>query len=270
MTRRRSTSPVPSRRRAGAVADNLVLKAVSGAAPARDGLQGRALSSAKNIPVAGGLGGGSADAAAALRLLARVNDLPPGDARLPRRRSAVGADVPVCLDPRPRVMRGIGERALARRSICRSLPAVLVNPGVPLSTRDVFAGLSGRRRGKPRIFPPCRAMPRRTFDYLKVDGNDLTAAGDRARAGRRRGARRLSGLPGAALCAPCRARARPALPCLPRRRRPRQRRGACNPKTRNGGCKAPASAGNLKNTPIERNRCQYRALPVGRRAQGVL
>ena len=63
----------------------------------------------KRLPVAAGLGGGSADAAAALRLLARANRLALDDPRLLAAARATGADVPVCLDPRPRMMRGIGE-----------------------------------------------------------------------------------------------------------------------------------------------------------------
>ena len=63
----------------------------------------------KRLPVAAGLGGGSADAAAALRLLARQNGLPPDDPRLFAAARATGSDVPVCVDPRARIMRGVGE-----------------------------------------------------------------------------------------------------------------------------------------------------------------
>ena len=77
----------------------------------------------KNLPAAAGLGGGSSDAAAALRLLARMNDLALDDARLHAAARATGADVPVCLDPRPRIMRGIGDDAVgaarAAAAACR-------------------------------------------------------------------------------------------------------------------------------------------------------
>src|SRR5205807_1726922 len=95
----------------------------------------------KNIPVAAGLGGGSADAAAALRLLAQANNLATDDPRLIEAAGATGADVPVCLDPRPRLMRGIGDILSAPLELPR-LFAVLVNPGVVVATRDVFAALA--------------------------------------------------------------------------------------------------------------------------------
>jgi 4-diphosphocytidyl-2-C-methyl-D-erythritol kinase len=89
--------------------------------------------------VAAGLGGGSADAAAALRLLAHANNLALDDPRLYEASREIGADVSVCLDPRPRVMRGIGE-ILSEPLDLPPLPAVLVNPGVALPTKSVFAG----------------------------------------------------------------------------------------------------------------------------------
>ena len=90
--------------------------------------------------MAAGLGGGSADAAAALRLLARANRIALDDPRLMAAARATGADVPVCLDPRPRLMRGIGEILSAPLDLPR-LPAVLVNPRVAVPTKDVFAAL---------------------------------------------------------------------------------------------------------------------------------
>jgi 4-diphosphocytidyl-2-C-methyl-D-erythritol kinase len=93
----------------------------------------------KNLPVAAGLGGGSADAAAALRLIARANDLRPGDPRLYEAARATGADVPVCLDPRSRVMSGIGDE-LSEALTLPPLPALLVNPGAAVPTKQVFAG----------------------------------------------------------------------------------------------------------------------------------
>ena len=71
----------------------------------------------KRLPVAAGLGGGSTDAAAALRLLAAHNRIALDDARLMAAARATGADVPVCLDPQPRLMRGIGE-VLSRPLSC--------------------------------------------------------------------------------------------------------------------------------------------------------
>ena len=104
------------------------------------------------MPVAAGLGGGSADAAAALRLVGAGQQScarrPAASRRRPR---ATGADVPVCLDPRPRLMRGIGEMLSAPLPLPR-LSAVLVNPGVALSTKVVFSGWT--RSADPR--PPIR------------------------------------------------------------------------------------------------------------------
>jgi 4-diphosphocytidyl-2-C-methyl-D-erythritol kinase len=126
---------------AGNLADNLVLKAARELARLAGGVVLGRFALVKDLPVAAGLGGGSADAAAALRLLARANGLAPDDARLSAAARATGADVPVCLDPRPRVMRGIGEILSAPLDL-PPLPAVLVNPGVPLATRDVFAAFA--------------------------------------------------------------------------------------------------------------------------------
>jgi len=129
----------PSAAEAGGGDDNLVLKAARAlAARCPDVILG-AFGLDKRLPVAAGLGGGSSDAAAALRLLARANGLPGDDPRLYAAARATGADVPVCLDPRPRIMRGVGEVLSAPLSL-PPLPAVLVNPGVALATKAVFAG----------------------------------------------------------------------------------------------------------------------------------
>jgi 4-diphosphocytidyl-2-C-methyl-D-erythritol kinase len=125
----------------GAVADNLVLKASRALAEQVPGLKLGRFSLSKRLPVAAGLGGGSADAAAALRLLARENGIALDDPRLTQAARATGADVPVCLDPRVRLMRGIGDVLSAPLTLPRQF-AVLVNPGVAVATRAVFAALS--------------------------------------------------------------------------------------------------------------------------------
>lgn len=159
--------------RSGLVADNLVLKAIDALRQHIAGLKAGRFRLEKNIPVAAGLGGGSADAAAALRLIARANDVALDDPRLMTAARAVGADVPVCLDPRPRVMRGVGE-LLSGPLELPVLPAVLVNPGVPLATRDVFDKFLGGQSGGGLDDVP------RTLDalieWLKQHGNDLTPA----------------------------------------------------------------------------------------------
>lgn len=126
---------------AGAAEDNLVLKAARALAERIGGLKVGRFELEKELPVAAGLGGGSSDAAAALRLLARVNSLSLDDERVRDAARATGADVPVCLDPKPRVMRGIGE-ILSRPVALPKLAAVLVNPGVAVPTKDVFAALA--------------------------------------------------------------------------------------------------------------------------------
>jgi 4-diphosphocytidyl-2-C-methyl-D-erythritol kinase len=129
----------PGAAAAGGGDDNLVHKAARALAARRPGLVIGAFDLDKRLPVAAGLGGGSSDAAAALRLLAEANGIARDDADLYVAARATGADVPVCLDPRPRIMRGIGERLSAPLAL-PPLPAVLVNPGVALPTKAVFAG----------------------------------------------------------------------------------------------------------------------------------
>ena len=136
----------PLRAECGPAADNLVLKAAGALAARVFDLKIGHFTLIKRIPVAAGLGGGSADAAAALRLLAQANGLSPDDPRLHEAARATGADVPVCLDPRPRIMRGAGELLSAALEL-PPLPAVLVNPGVALPTRDVFEAFDKSQAG---------------------------------------------------------------------------------------------------------------------------
>ncbi|MBV8851392.1 MAG: 4-(cytidine 5'-diphospho)-2-C-methyl-D-erythritol kinase, partial [Methylobacteriaceae bacterium] len=124
----------------GADADNLVLRAAHELARRVDGLRIGAFHLAKRLPVASGIGGGSSDAAAALRLLARHNDLTLTDAPVGEAARATGADVPVCLAPSARLMSGMGER-LSEPLKLAPLFAVLVNPGVAVETRAVFSRL---------------------------------------------------------------------------------------------------------------------------------
>jgi 4-diphosphocytidyl-2-C-methyl-D-erythritol kinase len=130
----------PTAAASGKIADNLVLKAAHALAERVAGLKLGRFVLSKRLPVAAGLGGGSSDAAAALRLLARANRLARDDPRLMQAARATGADVTVCLDPRPRLMRGVGDSLSDPLQLPR-LPAVLANPGVALSTKDVFGAL---------------------------------------------------------------------------------------------------------------------------------
>lgn len=115
--------------------DNLVLRAAR-----LMGVTGAAITLEKHLPVASGIGGGSADAAATLRALARATGRPLPDVVSC---ASLGADVPVCLTPRPRRMSGIGE-VLADVPPLPPVWLVLVNPGVAVATPDIFRALARR------------------------------------------------------------------------------------------------------------------------------
>ncbi|HXF53936.1 MAG TPA: 4-(cytidine 5'-diphospho)-2-C-methyl-D-erythritol kinase [Hyphomicrobiaceae bacterium] len=129
----------------------------------------------KLLPVSAGLGGGSADAAALLRCVRRAN---PGLAHRidwPAVAADLGADVPVCLEGRTALARGIGQ-CLEPVAGLPPLAVALLNPGVPLPTRAVFEVLDAgpvRREPRPTWRPPSPAL---LLDYLRRNGNDLEAA----------------------------------------------------------------------------------------------
>ena len=172
----------PTAQAAGDNADNLVLKAARALAGRIAGLTLGSFALSKRLPVAAGLGGGSADAAAALRLLARANGIALDDPRLMQAAQATGADVPVCLDPKPRLMRGVGDVLSAPLDLPR-LFAVLVNPGVAVSTRDVFAALNlasrpargGGSSSSPLVLQGWGGKPTAFVTALAKDRNDLEA-----------------------------------------------------------------------------------------------
>ncbi len=139
------TTTGPLAEACGETSDNLVLKAAKLLAEAVPGLKLGAFALDKVLPVAAGIGGGSADAAAALRLLARLNDLSLDDPRVQKVALATGADVPVCLISRACDMTGVGEQLLPLA--LPSMPCVMVNPRVPVATKDVFQAL-GLRNGE--------------------------------------------------------------------------------------------------------------------------
>lgn len=163
-----NTLTVTGPRSAGVPSDgsNLVLKAAAlmAESPA-------AITLDKQLPAASGIGGGSADAAATLRALARLHDHPVPEAEAVLR---LGADVPVCLAGRAVRMSGIGEE-LAEVPPLPPLPAVLVNPGVEVSTPEVF------RRLERRDNPPMPGIPEGVgrvaafAKWLKAQRNDLEA-----------------------------------------------------------------------------------------------
>jgi 4-diphosphocytidyl-2-C-methyl-D-erythritol kinase len=168
----------------GELRDNLVLKAARALADTTAGLTVGQLFLTKRLPVAAGLGGGSSDAAAALRLLAHANRLSLDDQRLWEAAKLTGSDVPVCLDPRPRVMRGIGD-VLSPDIRLTPLPAVLVNPGFFLATKNVFAAFDHAGQSAtaacasahvPQDWRRCAAERDAFLSALLEDRNDLEAA----------------------------------------------------------------------------------------------
>lgn len=156
--------------------DNLVLRAARGLADALDrpGL-GAALSLTKRLPVAAGLGGGSADAAAALIALCRLWRVPADAVDLVSLAARLGADVPACLAARAVLAAGVGER-LTWTALPALTPIVLANPGVPVPTAAVFRRFTGRLRPLEGC-PTATLSDRDTLEaWLRSHGNDLTDA----------------------------------------------------------------------------------------------
>jgi 4-diphosphocytidyl-2-C-methyl-D-erythritol kinase len=129
-------------------ADNLVMRAAVALQDAFGIVDGAALSLEKNLPVASGIGGGSADAAAALRLLCKLWNIDKSDPQLIGIAQKLGADVPACLASETLYGDGKGD-ALTSVSLpgLSGTPLLLVNPGVALSTAQVFAQWDGVDRG---------------------------------------------------------------------------------------------------------------------------
>jgi len=167
----------PTAEQAGAVADNLVLRAARALTERIDGLKLGRFALTKRLPAGAGLGGGSADAAAALRLIARANGLALDDLRIADAARATGADVAVCVDPRPRLMRGIGDLLSAPLALPK-LGIVVVHPGVAVPTGDVFKAL-GLAPGERRAVPSAATVPDQCealLAWLAAERNDLEAA----------------------------------------------------------------------------------------------
>ena len=141
---------------------NLISKAARLIAPD----QPLSLTLEKTLPSASGIGGGSADAAAALRGLAKLLDSDPiaDDAAL-----SLGADIPMCMENRPCRVEGIGEKL--RQVTLPKLHAVLINPRVPVSTPEVFRTLTSRQN--PPMPTTIPTEPEALIDWLKDQRNDL-------------------------------------------------------------------------------------------------
>jgi 4-diphosphocytidyl-2-C-methyl-D-erythritol kinase len=153
--------------------DNLVLRAARALAELAGGDPGAAIRLTKRLPPASGIGGGSADAAAALRALLRLWDARPEPRALDALALRLGADVPVCLGARAAFMGGIGEELAA----APALPAasiVLANPGEAVSTPEVFRRRAGPYSRAARFAEAPRDAARLAA-LLKERGNDLEA-----------------------------------------------------------------------------------------------
>ena len=131
----------------------------------------------KNLPVAAGLGGGSADAAALLRAVRRANEGRAAGVPWLKIAARLGADVPVCLANRPALAWGKGESAGPLGHLPR-VDAVLVNPRVPLATAGVFAALKSGPVAAAEAAPilPEFSDLEGLLDYMRTHGNDLEAA----------------------------------------------------------------------------------------------
>jgi 4-diphosphocytidyl-2-C-methyl-D-erythritol kinase len=169
----------PAAEASGRVDDNLVLRAATHFVKRFPGAKLGAFHLVKRLPVAAGLGGGSSDAAAALRLLARANALSLEDPLLFEAAKATGADVPVCLLRRARIMRGVGDE-LGPLLALPPLMGLLVNPGHPVETKAVFArmkiapGVPTGFGGHPELVPDMSAST--LLAALHKGRNDMEAA----------------------------------------------------------------------------------------------
>jgi 4-diphosphocytidyl-2-C-methyl-D-erythritol kinase len=167
----------------GATSDNLVIKAALLLRERVPDLKVGSFTLDKVLPVAAGIGGGSADAAAALRLLAQLNGLAFDDPRIIEVAQLTGADVPVCVASRACVMTGVGENLQPLN--LPKMPSVMVNPCVPVATKDVFRAL-GLRNGEllvgatdvllqDRSWPESDASVAEWIEAFVEVGNDLEA-----------------------------------------------------------------------------------------------
>jgi 4-diphosphocytidyl-2-C-methyl-D-erythritol kinase len=163
----------------GRIEDNLVLRTAQNFAERFHGARLGSFHLVKYLPVAAGLGGGSSDAAATLRLLARANAISIDDPSVMEAARATGADVPVCLVGRARMMQGIGDE-LGPLLALAPLIGLLVNPGGRLATKDVFSAMNIARGsttsfgGHPELHP--NMPPEALIAALRKGRNDMESA----------------------------------------------------------------------------------------------
>jgi len=169
----------PGADEAGPVQDNLVLCAARSLAGQISGLRLGRFRLIKRLPAAAGLGGGSADAAAALRLLASEAGLSVDDPRVRAAARATGADVPACLSPQARMISGIGDELGPAIRLPKTF-ALLVNPRVQAPTPKVFAALNltsaPSAEPSPRSTTAAGSDTAAVVDFSAFGSNDLEAA----------------------------------------------------------------------------------------------
>jgi len=165
-------------RDAGDPKHNLVLKAAAALKKSASKIRGGVFTLTKNLPAGAGLGGGSSDAAAALRLIAEASGLAVDDPALFEAAKETGADVVVCLARQARLVSGIGE-ILSEAIPIPSLPVLLVFPGKPSSTPSVYRAFDAMKSESTPLGIRSSEIPRDPATFLRFlhnQKNDLTRA----------------------------------------------------------------------------------------------
>ncbi len=173
------TTTGPRAQDCGEGSDNLVTRVALALGERVAGMKTGLFTLEKHLPVAAGIGGGSADAAAALRLLARANNIDAGDPRVMDVARVTGADIPVCIKSLACTMTGVGEN-LSFLSL-PTLPCVMVNPRIAVATKDVFTALglakgealSGAPHSGKKSWPSPGATLQAWCEAISAGTNDL-------------------------------------------------------------------------------------------------
>lgn len=168
----------PTAGAAGPNDDNLVLKAARKLESKFPDVARGKFNLTKNLPAGAGLGGGSSDAAAALRLLAEASGIAADDPRVIEAARETGADVLVCLDPKARFVSGVGDK-LSKPLKIPALSAMLVYPGVPVPTALVYQTHDRFGDDPATLGRDAAAIPlvkKKFMDFLQLETNDLTKA----------------------------------------------------------------------------------------------
>ncbi|MEM9670372.1 MAG: 4-(cytidine 5'-diphospho)-2-C-methyl-D-erythritol kinase, partial [Pseudomonadota bacterium] len=167
----------PYAEQCGDIADNLVFRAVDALKKTLSTEAGARMTLVKHLPVAAGIGGGSADAGAALRALNAMWSGPETTDHLIAIAAHLGGDVPACVISQPLIMRGEGEK-LSRVNLPFGIPAVLANSGIPCLTGPIFKAFDsgGGGEGFEEQPVPTLSSLADLFDWLPSTFNDLEAA----------------------------------------------------------------------------------------------